>query len=963
MTAPRHRSARHTGTARPVAGGPRLVWQQVAADPWVSVLLAVMVALIAFLATLVPRFTLEMNTAQIPHVLGGLSATQRDLIGNRTVTIQPDWSRQYVSTENTWGGFIQGMEQVRQDQPEPLRSLLGPGQFFVDLGAGRGVPADPDAQSVPDPEAKYASVEIQRRIDPFLEQHSRLVQGRWPVLVMNRTNDGAGFGNSGPALAEYQSGPIEVVILESAAERLGWQVGQEFQQFVLVGTYEPTDPGDGRWEHAPNSAALGELFDGNTGWAATVAAYLPGASPGTTGSTENLRMRLWFPLADGVGEDGSSSPRLRGDQVDLATAQLLGFSSAPQVIVPQVATVTFLTEATRSFRGLSSAQTASASILSVIAAGPVGVALATFGLAARLIVGRRRAALALATARGGSTAQIRSLLALEGLALGLPAAALGWWAAGAVRPVSTGWQEWVVAGLVAAVPALALGLSSGERSLRESRADLGPRSTSRLRWIGEALLVAVAGVAVWRLLDRGLAGVGSVAAGASGGAGAAGAGGIPGSAGAGLAGAAVDPGVDLLMAATPVLLALAACVITLRVYPVPVRALVAALRGRPGLTGFLGAARSVRDPAGGLIPALAVILGVAVAVFSAVMASTITRGAETAAWDTNGAQVKIAGPWLTPEVAGAVSAVEGVSALSPVAEVQAPADLTGGVVGRQLTVYVVSSSLVDVQASAPLVTPTPTAVFDPGATTAVLTGGALAATSGTGELSGLGPVRVVGHVDVLPGIRTPGSFLLVDRVQWEAAGGSVALPTVGLIAVADPASVAQVADRLRATVPYSVVTTPQQQLDTFRAAPVTTGLLDFFVAAVVFTALLTVLAILIVQLMGAPARTRLMAVLRTLGLERGQGRALTVWELAPLLVMAFAVGAVVGLTIPRLLLSAVDLTGMTGGDRQPLLSTDWTILGPVLGAILLTVAATVTVSAAVAARSDLARQLRIGEER
>ena len=37
--------------------------------------------------------------------------------------------------------------------------------------------------------------------------------------------------------------------------------------------------------------------------------------------------------------------------------------------------------------------------------------------------------------------------------------------------------------------------------------------------------------------------------------------------------------------------------------------------------------------------------------------------------------------------------------------------------------------------------------------------------------------------------------------------------------------------------------------------------------------------------------------------------------------------------------------------------------GPALGAILVTVAVAVALSAAVAARSDLARQLRIGEER
>src|SRR5690606_23045854 len=147
-----------------------------------------------------------------------------------------------------------------------------------------------------------------------------------------------------------------------------------------------------------------------------------------------------------------------------------------------------------------------------------------------------------------------------------------------------------------------------DASLLQGRTDLSGRSASRWRWVLEVAVLALAAVSTWRLLDRGSRGD-----------------------------AATDSGIDLLAAATPVLLALAACVLALRLCPLPLAALTATLRGRATLTPFLGAARALRDPSGGLVPALAVVLGTTIALVSAVLLSTVTRGAEVAAWESNGA--------------------------------------------------------------------------------------------------------------------------------------------------------------------------------------------------------------------------------------------------------------------------------------------------------------------------------------
>ena len=159
------------------------------------------------------------------------------------------------------------------------------------------------------------------------------------------------------------------------------------------------------------------------------------------------------------------------------------------------------------------------------------------------------------------------------------------------------------------------------------------------------------------------------------------------------------------------------------------------------------------------------------------------------------------------------------------------------------------------------------------------------------------------------------------------------------------------------------VTTVTTRLEAFEEAPVTTGLRQLFVGATVVSGLLTVLAVVVVQLMGSTARTALLATLRTLGLGTRQTRALTAWELAPLLVTSLLVGTLLGLGVPWVLLRGLDLTGLTGGSAQPALVLDLPLLGAVLGAVVLTVLIAVTVSAWIAGRTNLAHALRVGEDR
>lgn len=944
--------SRHSAVRVPGRLGPAR--RQFAADPWGSLLLGLLVALVTGAATVWPRFILDMNSDQVPHQINALSATQRDLSAHWGAALVPMADRTYDSAEDTWGPVLDGMEDARQAQPEPLRSMLQEGEFYIDLGRN-------DTAFPPPEGTDYSTVFVQQRLDPLLEEHVELVSGEWPQVVINPS----------PQLPEeaigegHARGPMQVVILDEAAQELNLSAGDDFHDFHISGTYTPTDPDHPRWQHQTNSQEMGSIFSGDAGLLAYLSAYLSPASPGSTGAITNNAMHLYYPM------DGSA---VRGDQVNAVTAQLIGMTSTQQdlrlpdseegfntnfndpnvnLAEPPIQ-VTFGTEVLSEFQALANQQRATASILAVVVAGPVGVALAVFALAARLIVSRRQPTLALASARGGSPMQVRGLMGLEGLLVGGVGALAGYVGAALINPTSSGWTEWVPVVLLGLAPAVLLAGTASTAS-RSTRSDLGRRG-GRLRFLVEGISLGLAALAVWRLFDRGLTGVSSTPEEAEG-------------ADAPVA-VQVDTGVDLLMSATPVLLALAACVLTLRLYPIPVRALMGLFRRRRGLTHFLGAARAVRDPAGGVIPALAVILGVSVAVMSTVLVATINHGAESAVWRSAGADVRMSGPSWSDDVVEELRGTEGVTEVATIRAVGRsmdfqPAQATEGAgdpAQRGLTVYVVDSTLQQVQEGTPL-DHLPEDLYQPGSPTPVLTGGGFADDSGTGSLSSVGEVEIVGHVDALPGVRTTPAFLVVDRAQWEAAGGSVGAGEVLLASVEDSAETTEVAEALNEVVPNALAETPQTRLDSFNASPVNGTMVSFLLAAVLVTAALTVLAVLFVQLMGAASRTSLFAVLRTLGLRQRQARALTAWELTPLVVMAVLVGAVLGFVIPWLLLQAINLTGLTGGTVQPALSVDWMALGLVLLAVLGSVAIAIAVSAATSGRADLTTQLRAGEER
>ncbi|MBD8078134.1 FtsX-like permease family protein [Cellulosimicrobium arenosum] len=914
----------------------RLGRRQFAAHRSVSIALAVVVAVVALVVTAWPRAVAATNADQVAYELADSTPQQRDVIavtpsGPDLGPAEPPGSTTLgPEAEATWGAFEQGLVRLRDDQLEPLRSVLGPPAYTVE--------DDPrDLPRVPGNDVRFPSGVI--KVDPHLAEHVTLVDGAWPAQAdgLSEAEDGTEIVDETGAVRVVGKQVIDVATSAEAAEVLGWPVGDvramdDVTSVRLAGTFEAVDPEGDYWAHNPYSAAPSVDEDLNMGTSVRTALYVHPAS------VERMlwlspSTRVWYPVSgDDVG----------ADDVAPLLAQLRGFTSVPHTVVPggsfQLAPASELTEVLTT---LLAQQRSSAAILAVLAVGPLGVTVAVLLLGAQLVVSRRRASLALLGARGASGAQLRGLMAAEGLALGLPAAAVGALAAVLAVPVSAGGGEvgastFVPALCTALAPALLFALTTSPRGLRGERADLGSRR-SRLATLAGLLVVVAATVSVVLLLQRGVL---------------------------------VGPdsgGVDPLLAAAPLLLALATALVVVRLAPWPVRALERVLRRRRDLVPFLGAARAVRDPAAGAVPALALVVGVSIALASGVLSTTVRDGVESLAWQEAGADLRVDGPVLDDDLVAELDAIEGVDAVATVADAGSVL-LRGGASGERVRLVAVDAvALAAVQSDTPGARPLPAGLGTAtGALPVLVSAGTGVATGDQGvtvAAEDSADVEVLGTVTDSPGIRSPGTFVVVDRALAQDELGVSVHPRLALLAVDDGADETAVRAEIARILPTSAVTSPHEIAAETLESPLAAGTDRAFVVAVALSGLLSAVAVVLTLMIGAPARTRLLAVLRTLGLDRRRTPGLVAWEIGPWALASLVVGAVLGLAIPALVLAAVDLTPFTGGDAQPALALDPVLLGMVVVGLVLVVAGAVGVATLVSRRGDPATALRIDEER
>jgi putative ABC transport system permease protein len=812
------------------------------------------------------------------------------------------------------------LSRVTLGAPTPLNDVIGNARYVSitsDYVAIDPAPEDTDPRTA-----------LVFAFDPRLELELQPGTGDSPAVF----DAELAIGPEGPAWPTGAA--IEVQLSKATADRMEWAIGED--RFInlaigvkatvrLTGTFSAIDPASDYWSHNPSILDPRVDDDGNAPPLITGTAY---PHPGSISALNPLMVAMsttvWYPfVATGI----------TAKQADILLPQLRNFTGRNHALgsnddVFCQSSVLLRTGSTDVIESALSRAGATSSVLAMMAAGPFGVSLAVLALGARLLIVRRHAALSIGSARGGSGTQLRAALAIEGLFIGVPAAVVGIVLGTVFLPAEVGAEGLVLPIAIGLTPALLLALAVTGRSLNRTRSDLDPRDRGRFRWIIELLVAGIASLALFLLVRRGLTT------------------------------SAATIGVDPLLAATPLLLALAVCVLVLRLYPFPLLWLAKLLRPGKGVTGYLGAVRAVRDPAAGLAPVLAMVVGVSVAVFSGVIFTTLDRGVDAAAHATVGADLQASGPIFSDELRAQIAALEGVEHVIGVDDA-GPAVFRIDNVRRDIRVIVV-----DFEALRSLRSELPANVeaMDGNSIPLVISSDIADDLESDSELllDGIA-VTAVATSDRTTGLVADSSWVMVDDSFARDLTGADYNPRLLLLDLAATAAasiqdeVASIGGELTDT------TTPEQEIAQTRASPAVVALQLALLLAVILAGIMCAVAVVMTSVVNASARDRLLAMLRTLGLSPRQSRSIAAWEIAPIAITAVVAGTALGIALPYLVLGSVDVRPFVGGGVQPDVALDPLLLLLVVGAFTLVVVASVFVAVWVARRVNPATALRMGE--
>ncbi|MDR6865929.1 putative ABC transport system permease protein [Microbacterium resistens] len=907
------------GHPSPVAGRApgtaTVVLRAVSTAPWLSAMLVLVAAVLSFLGAAAPTLLHEGRTATVRHEIDRLPEQLRSPLAS--VDALPRFDEPSDAGSGVWASALAEAEDARRALPEPLRGRLAEPRMIATTAY---VPSISETAA---PKNRVALI-----ADPGFEARSTVTQGRPPRPT------------------PLQDG-VEVLLAEPVAEALRWRVGEARR----LGDVEVRVTGLFTANGAVNGAANGAMNgEGAADWAFIGGSLAPqtevtkdgelillGAAftardeaPAFAGFADQVGTEAWMPF-DHAGLDADEAATV-AQQLRLFAATPVSLSTDTDHLYHQQELVYGTAVPDAIDEGVSRGLAMTA-VVTVVAVGPIAVAAVALALAARMLALRRVGTARLMQARGASTRRLTALLGGEGLVLGALGAALGTGAA-AIVPGGDGLLSLLVPALLALVPATVLPVSALSDARSRERRDLGGMSAGA-RWrrvaVEGAVLVVTAAL-VAALLARG------------GGAG----------------------GPDPLLMALPILLAASCGVLALRVLP-PILRLVEQRGARsPGLLPLLGPARARRDPVVRTAPVLAVVAGIGVAVFSVAFAATVATGIVRSANASTGADLRVDVGYVATEQEERIAEIPGVRAVAALAADTTAEVKVGGARSERIRVYVIdASAFAQVQEGMDGALPLSEALDDDGDDVPVLVSdtlhdalGGAAAFEVDGE-----PVRTVGVAPAQNPFGSAERWVILDRANAERLGVRLTATSQLYLALTpgtDSASVAAaVHDLLGAEVATSV---PRDASAALADDPAYALVQAALIAASTIVALLLAFAVGATLVLGAPARGRLLALLRTAGYPRRGELPMVAWEVGPALLIALPFGALAGAAMSLLVIGGIDLRGFTGGTSQPTVAWGgWWQPAVVVGFVLVVLVA-IVVATVFAARFGASGAVRDVDE-
>ncbi|MDP9468613.1 MAG: FtsX-like permease family protein [Chloroflexota bacterium] len=820
---------------------------------------------------------------------------------------------------------------------------------------------------VPDPPSYQTHISL--RFQDGLTDETRLVSGRWPVdhgQPLHQVPLG-----SGPEVPD-EPVILEVALSAATAADTGIRLGDRLAvtldgsdplvrgiafklaptEFAVVGLYEPLDPDAEYWDG--DSGLLEAAQVGQVGIderpIAYVTAYVPAEMyPGLLSGGLPFHYEWRFQV---------DPQRLDADQVAQLQVDLrrLGFIT----VSPQVAstgTVVVLTGLPGILDRYATERALSETVLSIAAIGPFGLAGGAMAMVATLLVRRRRATLALARGRGASGALVLGTQLWEAILLAGGASLLGLLIAVSVIP---GRASPLSATLALATGGAAILLLVGaswataRRPLGQLERDDQPvlRVAPR-RLVIEGTIVFIAVAATLLLRQRGLAvgEAGSVAR--------------------------FDP----LLASVPVLSGLAAGIVALRLYPLPIRAFGWVAAQRRDVVPVLGLRTIERHPAAANLPLLVLLLTAAFGAFSSVIASSVNRGQEVASYQAVGADYRVERIGIGALVSSLdPAAVPGVEAVARGIVDDSAAFVS--VPNQRARIHLEAvdpSAYATVTAGSPADPRWPIAFLGEPAGTGLGTDAnpipallSLGLPQGSGHLA-VGDTfrvtvagqwmtfRLVQQRAHFPGIGERQPFAVVPFSWVQAAFGKpLASSVMWLRAPGD------VAGRLATTVAEEQesarIVSRYDAYATLHDAPLGAMVATGYALALVIAAVYMALTIIGSVVLTAARQTRDLAYLRTLGVTRRQALSLTVMEHAPPVLLALVPGVALGIGVAILCEPGLGLATFVGSSGGVPLFVDWQALALMAAALVGVVVAAVMAGTWLSRRAALVDVLRIGED-